>query len=108
VVIVACLAALTAAAGAASALQALTDAQMAMADAGIFALSIVAQILLSRKRIENWPVWIAVNAISVYVYASQGLWLYAALFGFFFFNAFWGWWEWRREMRAYSVEPAAA
>jgi nicotinamide mononucleotide transporter len=72
---------------------------MALADATIFALSIVAQVLLSRKRIENWPVWIVINAISVYVYASQGLWLYTALYVFFFFNAFWGWWEWRKEMR---------
>ena len=49
-------------------------------------MSIVAQILLSLKRIENWPVWIAINAISVFVYGSQQLWLYTALYAFFFFN----------------------
>lgn len=103
----ACLAALGVAAVAAFALQALTDANMAMADAAIFALSIVAQVLLSRKRIETWPVWVAVNAISVYVYASQALWLYATLYAFFFFNAFWGWWEWRREMKSYSPNESA-
>ena len=99
----ACLAAIGIAAGAAWALDIFTDANMALADASIFALSIVAQVLLSRKRIENWPVWIVINAISVYVYASQRLWLYAVLYAFFFFNAFWGWWEWRREMRGYSA-----
>jgi nicotinamide mononucleotide transporter len=103
----ACLAALGLAAAAAFSLQTMTDANMPMADAAIFALSIVAQVLLSRKRIENWPVWIGVNAISVYVYASQALWLYAALYAFFFFNAFWGWWEWRREMKCYPLAVGA-
>lgn len=95
----ACLTAVALAAGAAWALDTYTDAAMALPDAVILALSIVAQILLSLKRIENWQVWVLVNALSVYVYGSQQLWLYAALYGFFFFNAFWGWWEWRKEMR---------
>ena len=108
IVIGACLIALGLAAAAAWALDAFTNANMALADASIFALSIVAQVLLSRKRIENWPVWIVINAISVYVYATQALWLYAALYAFFFFNAFWGWWEWRKEMRGYSGAEGAS
>ena len=64
-----------------------------------FFLLFLAQLLLSLKRIENWPVWVAINAISVFVYGSQQLWLYTALYAFFFVNAFWGWWEWRRGMR---------
>ena len=100
VVLGACVCALGLAALGAWGLETFTDAQMAFGDAVILALSIVAQILLSLKRIENWPVWIAINAISVFVYGSQQLWLYTALYAFFFFNAFWGWWEWRQEMRA--------
>jgi nicotinamide mononucleotide transporter len=96
----ACALALIFAATGASVLDALTDANMALADAAILALSIVAQALLSLKRIETWPVWVAVNAMSVFVYASQQLWLYTGLYAFFFFNAFWGWWAWRRDMNA--------
>lgn len=85
---------------------------MALPDATILALSIVAQIMLSLKRLENWFVWVAVNALSVYVYGSQGLWLYTGLYVFFFFNAFWGWWEWRKELRSYTqasdTTPSAA
>ena len=103
IVAASCLIALGFAAAAAFALETYTDANMALGDASILALSIVAQILLSRKRIENWHVWIVINAISVYVYASQALWLYTALYAFFFFNGFWGWWEWRREMRGYKT-----
>lgn len=85
-----------------------TDAQNPMLDAGIFTLSVVAQFLLDRKRIENWPIWAVINVVSVYVYASQELWIYAGLYVFFFFNAFWGWWEWRNELRGYTVEKGAA
>jgi nicotinamide mononucleotide transporter len=106
VVIGGCVFALAAAAGGAWALDTFTNAEMALPDAAILCLSVVAQILLSRKRIENWSVWIVVNAISIYVYAMQELWLYAGLYVFFFFNAFWGWWEWRQAMKKQTATPA--
>jgi nicotinamide mononucleotide transporter len=108
VVIGLCLLALAAAAAGAWTLETYAGAAMAQADAAILALSILAQILLSLKRIENWPVWIAINALSVFVYASQQLWLYTALYAVLFFNAFWGWWEWRKELRSYSPPPTSA
>lgn len=97
-----CAGALAIAALAAWALRAFTDAEMALPDAAIFGLSVVAQFLLDRKRIETWPVWIIINVLSVWVYANQGLWLPAGLYVVFFFNAFWGWWEWRQELRSYD------
>ena len=100
VVIGACGVAVVLALAGAWALETWTNAAMAQLDAIILALSIVAQVMLSLKRIENWPVWVAINAISVVVYGSQQLWLYTGLYVFFFFNAFWGWWEWRKAMRA--------
>ena len=90
VVLGACGLALAAAGLGAWGLETLTDARMALPDAAILALSVVAQLLLSLKRIENWPVWVAINAISVFVYGSQQLWLYTALYAFFFVNAFSG------------------
>jgi nicotinamide mononucleotide transporter len=102
-----CAAALALAWGAASLLERLTDASMPLPDAAVFGLSVVAQFLLDRKRIENWPVWAIVNVLSVWLYASQGLWLFTALYVFFFFNAFWGWWEWRREMKTYPAAETA-
>ena len=106
----ACLGAILLAVAGASALSASGSAGVAMPvpDAIILTLSIVAQIMLSLKRIENWFVWIVINALSVFVYGSQGLWLYTGLYAFFFFNAFWGWWEWRKELQSYRspAEPA--
>ena len=105
-----CVLALALAAAGAWMLGTYAGAAMALPDAIILSLSILAQVLLGLKRIENWPVWIVINVISVWVYASQQLWLYAALYAVLFFNAFWGWWEWRKELRSYSpeTEPAPA
>jgi nicotinamide mononucleotide transporter len=94
--------AIAVAAGMSSLLGAFTDAEVALPDAIIFALSVVAQILLDRKRLENWPIWIVVNVLSVIVYSSQGLWLTVCLYVFLFFNAFWGWREWHREFKTTS------
>lgn len=79
-----------------------TDAALPLADSIIFGLSVAAQFLLDRKKIENWMLWGVVNALSVIVYAQQGLWPTAALYAGLFFNVFYGWHEWRKELRAYA------
>jgi nicotinamide mononucleotide transporter len=89
------------AAAASVALDRWTDAELAFLDALIFGLSVVAQLLLNRKVLETWIVWGAVNLLSVAVYGSQELWGATALYVGLFFNVFWGWWEWRRELRGY-------
>ena len=58
--------------------------------------SIIAQVLLMGRRIENWPVWLQVNTISVPLYASRGLYLTAALYAAYF-NALVAWRHWRRQ-----------
>jgi nicotinamide mononucleotide transporter len=87
-------------------LDAWTPSQAPLADAAVFTFSVLAQILLDRKHIETWWVWIIVNVMSVWLFGSQGLWLFMGLYVFFFFNAFWGWWEWRKELRGYSTARA--
>jgi nicotinamide mononucleotide transporter len=108
VVLALCAVALVLAGFVAWALESFTDASMPLPDAAVFGLSVVAQVLLSRKRIETWPMWVVVNTLSVWLYASQSLWVFAGLYVFFFFNAFWGWWEWRKEMKSYSVPSPPA
>ena len=79
-----------------------TDAEMAFSDSVIFALSMVAQTLLGRKIIEHWMIWAVVNALAVFVYASQELWVTTALYTGLFASTFWGYWEWRQEFRGQS------
>ncbi len=42
-------------------------------DSVITVLSIVAQILMARKLVENWWLWVLINIVSICVYAAQGV-----------------------------------
>lgn len=61
-------------------------------------LSLAAQYLLSRKRIENWWLWIAADLIYVPLYASKGLPLTALLYAGFIVLCVLGLLRWRREL----------
>jgi nicotinamide mononucleotide transporter len=74
-----------------------TDSDVATADAFVTAGSFVGTVLLARKYIENWPVWIVVNAASVALFLNKSLWLTALLYAILFALSFWGWQMWRRK-----------
>jgi nicotinamide mononucleotide transporter len=61
--------------------------------------SFIGQILLALKFVETWPVWLIVNAVSVVLYATKGLWLTAGLYVVFGGLAIAGWLRWRRFAR---------
>lgn len=81
------------------ALSAYTIFALAFTDAATLSVSVVAQYLLDRKYVETWPVWLVVNVASIWLYGNAHMWIFTGLYVFFFFNAFWGWWEWRKAMR---------
>jgi len=58
--------------------------------------SIAGQILLGRKFVENWPVWVGVNVVSVALFATKGRWLTVLLYALFTLLALVGWRAWRR------------
>ena len=60
--------------------------------------SIVATVLLGRKFIENWPLWVAVNALSVLLFAQRGYWLTVLLYAALIPLALSGWRAWRRAL----------
>jgi nicotinamide mononucleotide transporter len=67
-------------------------------DAVPTALSLAATWLLAKKYIENWPLWIVVNLISMALFAFKGLWLTVGLYGVFAVLAAVGWRAWQREL----------
>ena len=77
-------------------LQQVTDSDVPYLDALPTVGSIAGQVLLARKRVDNWPVWVAVNLVSVALFAVKGLWLTAALYALFAALAMAGWRTWAR------------
>jgi nicotinamide mononucleotide transporter len=57
-----------------------TNAAAPYADATVTAASVVAQFLLSYRRIENWVYWILIDCLSIGLYVWRGLMLTAGLY----------------------------
>ncbi len=76
-------------------LQRFTDTDVPHMDGFLTAGSLVGQFLLSRKKIENWLVWIAVDVLYVGLYLYKHLTLTAVLYGLFVLLAIVGWRAWR-------------
>jgi len=72
-----------------------TDAAQPWLDAALTAFSLVAQLWMAQKRVQCWPLWIAVDVIFVGLFLYKALYLTAALYGLFTLLAVQGWREWR-------------
>lgn len=73
-----------------------TDAYAPFVDSTVLAFSVLGQLLLIGRRVENWWCWILVNTIAVPLYASRGLYLTAVLYAAFWINAVVSLRRWRR------------
>lgn len=71
-------------------------ASFAYADATTTVLSVVATVLLARKKVESWILWLVVDAVCVYLYFAKGVLLMAAEYALFFIMAAAGLVRWRR------------
>jgi nicotinamide mononucleotide transporter len=83
-------------------LHSITDSDVPWADGFVTAGSVVGTVLLGRKFIENWPLWLLVNAASVALFAYRGLQLTVILYVIFFLLAIWGWLGWKKRMASIS------
>jgi nicotinamide mononucleotide transporter len=73
------------------------DALYTYWDASIVAASVVAMLLLSRKKVESWWLWILpVNVSAIGLYLATGAYMFAALYGLFLIMAFVGLARWIR------------
>lgn len=82
-----------------------TDSTVPVLDSLTTAMSIVALWMLSRKYLEQWLVWLAVDAISCGLYIYKGIPFTAGLYGLYTILAIAGYMRWRRVMLS---EQAAA
>ena len=76
-------------------------------DSVITALSLNAQWLLNRKRVENWVVWIAVDVLTIGLGVWRGMYLLAILYIFYLAMCVAGWARWRAEMNPGEAQAHA-
>ncbi len=76
-----------------------TDAYAPFIDSAVLALSVTAQLLLMRRKLETWVFWFVANTLAVVLFSSRELWITAFFYALFWFNAPIGFLRWRRELR---------
>jgi nicotinamide mononucleotide transporter len=89
----------------------LPDAQRPFTDAALTSASLIAQWMMTRKLLENWVLWIAVDIVYVPLWFSAGLPLTAVLYAIFLVLAVLGVRAWRRslhEQQRAAMAPRAA
>ena len=75
-----------------------TDAALPFMDSFLSSTSLVAQWMMTRKKLENWLVWIAVDILYVGMFTYKHLYITAVLYVVFLVLAIRGWIDWRRSL----------
>ena len=83
-----------------------TDAALPYMDSFLSSTSIAAQWMMTKKKVENWLVWIFVDVFYVGMYIYKHLYPTALLYAVFLALAVRGYFDWRRSML--PAEPATA
>lgn len=77
-----------------------TNSDLPYWDSFTTSLSFVATWMLARKKLENWLIWIVVDAVSVGIYIYKELYPTAVLFAFLSILAVVGYQKWKSNMEA--------
>lgn len=76
-----------------------TDASFPFVDSFCTATSIIAQVFLARRVLENWLIWIFVDIIYVIVYFSKDLYATGLMYAIYMAIALMGYIDWRKIYR---------
>lgn len=85
----------------------LTDASLPFMDSLLTSFSIAAQWMQTRKLLESWLVWLAVDVLYVGMFLYKELFLTAGLYTVFLGLALMGFVQWRRSMTTTSPPVTA-
>jgi nicotinamide mononucleotide transporter len=83
-------------------LQKNTDASFPFVDSFCTAVSLIAQIFLARRVIQNWLIWIFVDIVYVGVYFSKDLYATGLMYALYIGIATMGYLDWRKIYREQS------
>ncbi|HXI14173.1 MAG TPA: nicotinamide riboside transporter PnuC [Thermoanaerobaculia bacterium] len=76
-----------------------TDASLPYWDAATTSFSLLAQWMMTRKLLENWLIWIAVDVVYVGMYIKKALYPTALLYAVFLVLAVLGYRAWKKSLR---------
>lgn len=86
-----------------------TDAALPFMDSFLSSTSLVAQWMMTKKKLENWLVWIGVDVLYVGMFVFKHLYITAGLYAVFLALAVRGYIDWRLSMAELAgVQPVAA
>ncbi len=85
-----------------------TDAALPYVDSATATTSLVAQWMMTRKVLENWAVWIAVDVVYVGMFIFKHLYLTSGLYAGFLVLAVMGHVQWRRSFNEIHAPGGAA
>lgn len=88
------------------ALQHWTDTDVPYADGMCTAMSFGAQLLMTRKILQSWMIWIAVNLCYIPLYLHKDLAMTAVLYSIFAVIAWNGYQDWKKTYLAITTENA--
>ena len=83
-----------------------TDAALPYLDSTASGMSVVAQLLMMRKKFEHWYLWITVDVLSIGIYIYKNIPLTAGLYFIFLVLCIKGLIEWRKELASVLPRPA--
>ena len=81
-----------------------TDASVPYLDGFIAVMSLIAQWLLTKKKLESWLFWIAVDVMAVGVFWYKQLYFTSGLYTIFLFLAIFGLLEWKKSFESKSIK----
>ncbi|MBU6343628.1 MAG: nicotinamide riboside transporter PnuC [Bacteroidetes bacterium] len=81
------------------AMQQYTNAALPWLDAFTTAASVLAQLWMNFKYLENWYLWIAVDVVYLYQYSARGLYFTTGLYFIFCWMAIYGLHAWRAQYK---------
>ncbi|HEY5440628.1 MAG TPA: nicotinamide riboside transporter PnuC [Gemmatimonadaceae bacterium] len=86
-----------------------TDAALPFMDSFLSSTSLVAQWMMTKKKLENWLVWIGVDVLYVGMFVFKHLYITAGLYAVFLALAVRGYIDWRLSMAELAgAQPVAA
>lgn len=80
-----------------------TDASVPYADAFLTSICIVANFLLSKRKIENWYLWIFADFLYIGLFAYKGLYVSSALYLVLGIIAMRGLYDWKKQLNTTKI-----